>query len=86
MSVKKIFISLITIVACVLIGALVLNTLMPNVVTTLIDSSEDMIFKATGMSFDFNANSNGGDNNNWTYQGTEDGSDGTGTVIVEGFN
>ena len=86
MSVKKIFISLITIVACVLLGALVLNTLMPNVVTTLIDASEDMVFKATGMSFDFNANSNGGDNSNSTYQGTEDASDGTGTGIVEGFN
>lgn len=54
MDVKKIFITLITIVACVMIGALVLNVLLPNVATTLVNSAESMIYNATGMSFDFN--------------------------------
>lgn len=87
MSVKKIFITLITIVACVIIGAFLLNTLLPNVTTTLIDSTEDMLFKATSMSFDFNNNGNTGDVNN-TYAG--ENSDGTVTGVtgdnVEGFN
>lgn len=87
MNVKKIFITLITIVACVIIGAFLLNTLLPNVTTTLIDSTEDMLFKATSMSFDFNNNGNTGDVNN-TYTG--ENSDGTVTGVtgdnVAGFN
>lgn len=87
MGVKKIFITLITIVACVIIGAFLLNTLLPNVTTTLIDSTEDMLFKATSMSFDFNNNGNAGDVNN-TYKG--ENSDGTVTGVtgdnVAGFN
>lgn len=87
MSVKKIFITLITIVACVVIGAFILNTLMPNVTTTLIDSAEDMIFKATSMSFDFNNNGNAGDTGG-TYKGENTDDTVTGTVgnNVEGFN
>lgn len=55
-SVKKIFIVLIVVVACVMIGALVLNVLMPNVMVTIVDSVENMINRATGMSVDFNGN------------------------------
>lgn len=64
MNVKKIFITLITVVACVILGAFVLNTLMPNVTTTLIDAVEDQIFKATSLEFDFNNNKNAGTNDN----------------------
>ena len=60
-SVKKIFIILIVVVACVMIGALVLNVLMPNVMVTLVDSVENMINRATGMSVDFNGNGVKGD-------------------------
>lgn len=87
MSVKKIFITLITIVACVIIGAFLLNTLLPNVTTTLIDATEDMIFKATSMEFDFNNNGNFGTNEN-QYAG--ENSDDTVTGVtgdnVDGFN
>lgn len=72
MNVKKIFITLITVVACVLLGAFALNIMMPNVVATVINASEDMIFKGTGLSFDFNNDGNAGDNNN-SYQGTQNG-------------
>ena len=68
MNVKKIFITLITVVACVILGAFVLNTLMPNVTTTLIDAVEDQIFKATSLEFDFNNNKNAGTNSN-SYAG-----------------
>ena len=61
MSVKKIFILLITVVACVIIGAFVLNVLLPNVTTALVDSVEDMIYNATGMNFDFNGNGSFGE-------------------------
>lgn len=89
MGVRKIFIVLVTVVACVILGALVLNVLMPNVVTTLIDSTEDMIFKATGMAFDFNGNANAGNNSgNAAYNGavgqsTELGNNG---ANVAGYN
>lgn len=84
MNVKGIFKTLIIIVVCVVIGATILNLLLPNVTTQLINATEDMIFKATGMSFDFNADSNAGDSNPTNSQ------TGTPAVIdqpnVEGFN
>lgn len=87
MSVKKIFIVLITIVACVIVGALVLNVLLPNVATTLVDSLEDMIYKATKMSFDFNGNNNVGDNHSGTYNEITEGGDSSDqTAGVDGFN
>lgn len=61
MGVGKIFTVLITIVACVLIGALVLNILLPNVTAQVINASEDMIYRATGLTFDFNGDGNIGD-------------------------
>lgn len=69
MNVKKIFITLITVVACVILGAFVLNTLMPNVTTTLINAVEDQIFKATSLKFDFNNDGTIGSNNNNPYAG-----------------
>lgn len=60
MSVGKIFKILIVIVACVIVGALVLNVLLPNVSTSLVNAVEGQIFNATGMSFDFNGDGNNG--------------------------
>lgn len=60
MDVKKIFITLIVVVACVMIGALILNTLMPNVTKSLVNSVEQMVFNATGMQFDWNGDGVGG--------------------------
>lgn len=60
MDVKKIFITLIIVVACVMIGALILNTLMPNVTKSLVNSVEKMVFNATGMQFDWNGDGVGG--------------------------
>lgn len=54
MSVRKIFIVLITIVICVILGAFVLNVLMPNAVTGIVNAVESTLFNATGMSIDFN--------------------------------
>lgn len=59
-SVKKIFTVLIVMVACVMIGALVLNILLPNVTTSIVDALEQMVFNATGMQFDWNGNGSGG--------------------------
>lgn len=88
MSVKKIFITLIIVVACVLIGALILNILLPNVAVQLVDAIEDTLYSATGLSFDFNANSNGGDNNT-DFSGEVEDESGTGyegAGVVDGFN
>ena len=85
-SVKKIFMVLITIVMCVLIGAFLLNILLPNVTTTMINATEDMIHNATGMKFDFNADGIVGGAGNSAKTGANDGTKGTGETIVDGFN
>lgn len=87
MSVQKIFITLIIIVACVAIGALVLNVLLPNVTTTLISAVENMIYQATKLEFDFNGDGRVGTAGT-NFQGTnQDDSNATTTgVDVEGFN
>lgn len=87
MSVKKIFMTLIIIVACVMIGAFILNVLMPNVATELVNATEDQIYKATGLSFDFNHDGTSGQNNT-TYDGTQDAGAETGINggNVAGFN
>lgn len=54
MSVKKIFMMLITVVACVMIGAFVLNILMPNFITTAVNLVEQQLHNATGMTLDLN--------------------------------
>lgn len=86
MGVKKIFIVLITVVACVIIGALVLNTLLPNVTTALIDSTEDMIYKATKMDFDFNGNGNTGKTEGTEGMENDDEDMDNEGAGVEGFN
>lgn len=55
MSVKKIFVILITIVACIIIGAFLLNTLLPNATNAVIDAVEDSIYKSTHFEFDLNS-------------------------------
>lgn len=67
MSVQKIFMTLIIVVACVILGAFVLNALLPNVIAGVANSAEDMLKNATGMSFDINGDNQvgtaGGDSN-----------------------
>lgn len=88
--VKKIFIVLITVVVCVLVGAVVLNVLAPNVITTLVDAVEDQIYRATSLKFDFNGNGTIGGSGNGSYSGAENESDEKGatgnTGIVEGVD
>lgn len=87
MNVKKIFITLITVVACVILGAFVLNTLMPNVTTTLINAVEDQIFKATSLEFDFNNDNNAGTNDkSYVGQNSDDTVTGDTGDNVIGFN
>lgn len=91
MNVKKIFIMLITIVACVILGAFVLNVLMPNVVTTVINAVEQQIWRATGLSFDFNADnitggSTGQSNNGQNGVNTDTTVTGKANTGIEGFD
>lgn len=86
MNVGKIFKVLIIVVGCVLVGAFILNLLLPNVTTTLIDSVEDMLFRTTGMSFDFNGNQIVGGRGALQYQGQNADGDGNATQgNVDGF-
>lgn len=80
-SVKKIFTVLIVMVACVVVGALVLNVLLPNVSSSLVDALETMVFNATGMTFDWNGNGNTGDHNGRQFtDDMENERDQTGTL------
>lgn len=60
MKVQGIFKTLVILVCCIVLGAMVLNIFLPNVVTQLSNVVEDSIFKGTGMSFDFNGDGRGG--------------------------
>lgn len=60
MNVKKIFITLITIVALVVVGALVLNVILPNTATAIVDTLEDQVYNATKIDLDLNGNDNKG--------------------------
>ena len=54
MDVKKIFVILITVVACIAVGAFVLNVLMPNVMATVFNAVDTAIYDATGIALDLN--------------------------------
>lgn len=60
MKVQGIFKTLVIVVCCIVLGAMVLNIFLPNVVTQLSNVVEDSIYKGTGMSFDFNGDGRGG--------------------------
>ena len=80
MSVQKIFMTLIIVVACVILGAFVLNALLPNVIAGLSNSAESMLKNATGMSFDINGDGQVG------TTGAKDANKGTKTDSSEGSN
>ena len=79
MSVGKIFKILIIIVACVIVGALVLNVLLPNTTTSLVNAVEGQIYNATGMSFDLNGDGTAGKGGASSMKngGTVSGADGS---------
>ncbi len=74
MNVQKIFKTLVILVCCIVVGAMVLNIFLPNVITQLSNVAEDAIYKGTGMSFDFNGDGRGGGANaNNSYTDTTNG-------------
>ena len=90
MSVKKIFMTLVVIVMCIILGALLINTLLPNVTAQVINSAEDSIYKATGMKFNFNGDDViGGSSTDSNYSDGGVGEDKgviTNGGAVDGFN
>lgn len=88
MKVQNIFKLLVTVVACIVLGAMVLNIFLPNVVSQLSGVVEDSIYKATGMAFDFNGDGQAGSSNaNNTYDDTTNGGEYSDELNekVEGF-
>lgn len=90
MSVGKIFKVLIIVVACVIIGALVLNVLLPNTATTMVNAVEDQITNATGLKFDLNGDGDAGNTGSQTYKGdsraNDNGTNSNEAAGVNGFN
>lgn len=60
MGVSKIFKILVTIVLCVVLGAFILNKVMPNTVASMFNAVDGMIYNATGISMDLNGDGRGG--------------------------
>lgn len=88
MEVQKVFKILITVVVCVMLGAMIINVLVPNVVANVIDATEGMIYKSTGIAFDFNGNGTTGTSGsgNMDYVDTTDGGNTADQLTtVEGF-
>ena len=88
-SVKKIFTVLIVAVGCVLVGAFILNTLLPNTAKVMVDSIENLIFKATGISLDINNNGVAGSNtmpSSGDKTVEDEMNDGNSGNVIEGFN
>lgn len=81
-SVKKVFTVIIVAVACVLLGAFVLNVLFPNVTNGLVNAVEGLVFNATGISMDFNGDGAGNSSSVNTGATTDDTAEGAG---VSGF-
>lgn len=84
MSVQKIFMTLIIVVACVILGAFVLNALLPNVIAGMCNSAEDMLKNATGMSFDINGDGIGTPSSK-DANGTTSSNQDTGNANVAGY-
>lgn len=59
-TVKKIFMILIVVVICIVIGAFTINILVPNALTSTVNAVEDTLFSATGLSVDLNGDGAGG--------------------------
>lgn len=53
-SVKKIFTIIIVVVVCIVIGAFVINILVPNALTQTVNVVEDTMYSATGIRLDLN--------------------------------
>lgn len=89
MKVSGIFKTLIVVVACIIIGAVVLNVFLPNVVNQLSNAIENSIHQATGLKFDFNGDGTIGSNSQ-DASGTKPGGNttaqgGANNNAVQGF-
>lgn len=59
-SVKKIFTIIIVVVVCIVIGAFVINILVPNALTQTVNVVEDTMYSATGIALDLNGDGQAG--------------------------
>lgn len=82
--VKKVFTVLIVAVVCMAIGGIVLSVFMPNAVSQMVNVTEDMIYNATKLSFDFNGDGNTGGQTSGTAEGQT--TQGSPSVSAPGFN
>lgn len=88
MSIQKIFMTLIIVIVCLIVGALVLNVIMPNVLTQMVNAVEGAIYSGTGMNFDLNGDgTKGAGYSNTADQGLKsDTTGGTGGAGVGGYD
>ena len=89
--VKKIFVTLITIVLLVMMGAFLLNKVAPNVMAGVSNAAEQQLYKATGISLNFNGDDYAGganaasSNGDGVVKGTKN-NDGTAGDSIDGFS
>ncbi len=86
MKVSGIFKTLIIVVCCIILGAMVINIFLPNVVAGVSNAIENSIFQATGMHFDFNGDGTTGSNSGNQYQKVTEESSRDMETQVDGFS
>ena len=73
-AVTKIFILLIAVVICVVVGAFLINIIMPNALQTMSNAVEGGVYSATGVNIDINGDGTNGQSNRNVYtDGTVNG-------------
>lgn len=83
-SVKKVFGFLIVTAVCVILGAFILNLLLPNVVRASINTIETGIMSATGIKYDLNGDGTVG-NISSTNTGSDKAQQGVGVQGLDGL-
>lgn len=69
--VKKVFKILGTAIICVLVLALAINVLAPNLMTIVVNVIENYIFRGTGIDMDLNGDGTSGSGATGTFEGAQ---------------
>lgn len=85
MNVQGIFKLLIISVVCIIVGAIVINVIAPNVMTQMCNAMETQIYKATSVKLDFNGDGSGSDASNTKQSASDNAKYGTTGGSVDGF-
>ena len=85
MNIGSIFKKLITVAVCVVVGALILNLILPNVYSATVNTIEKGIKAGTGISFDLNGDGVGSTQLKTGDSAADKGKNGVGVQGLDGL-